>query len=142
MNGVPEWALVLWTQPGEVLSRVWWYHGNMLQTIAKHHEPDPGSIITYGGNIAAGVNVTPGPYRSPYRLINDAIWQWLTKEEEGPFKREEGYEYLKKLYEGQTLQELMTLFEESNTGSDTDGYASDGEGKKSVELLNKLNIKF
>ena len=140
MDGVPEWALVLWTQPGEVLSRVWWYHDNILQTIAKHHEPDPGSIITYGGNIAAGVNVTPGPYR--YRLIYNATWQWLTKDEGGPASRNEGYTYLNLLYEGNTYDDVMTLFEESNTGSDTDGYASDGEGKKPVEILNKLNIKF
>ena len=88
---------------------------------------------------AAGENETPGPH---YNLINDAIWQWLTKDSGGPFRRKEGYDYLKKLYEGQSLQELTALFEESSTGSDTEGIATDGEGKEAVALSDNLNIKF
>jgi hypothetical protein len=139
MDNIPEWALVNWIQPGVLQSRVWVYHENILQTIAQPYEQNPGSIITYAGNIAAGVNATQGPH---YHLINDAIWQWLTKDSGGPFRRKEGYDYLKKLYEGQSLQELTALFEESSTGSDTEGIATDGEGKEAVALSDKLNIKF
>lgn len=140
MDNIPNWALVNWIQPGGLHpARVWVYFEPWLQTIAQKHEPNTGSIITYDGDITTGLNLTQGP---AYHLINDAIWQWLTKEEAGPFKRKEGYDYLYRLYQGQSLQQLMALFEESTTGSDTDGYASDGEGKQPVELLNKLNIKF
>jgi len=139
MQNIPDRALINWIQPGLLQSRVWWYHDNVLQTIAQRHEANTGSVITYDGNIEAGENVTQGP---DYHLINDAIWQWLTKEEAGPFKRKEGYDYLKMLYEGRTMQELMTLFEETTTGSDTEGLDTDGEGKEPVELTDKLNIKF
>jgi len=140
MEGVPDRALVYWT-PGTVhaMARVWVYRDNMLQTIADTNEPNPGSIVTYDGDITTGLNLTQGPH---YHLINDATWQWLTKEENGPFKRKEGYYYLYRLYQGQTLAELMAHFEESTTGSDTEGLATDGEGKEGVALLDDINIKF
>ena len=140
MDNIPNWALVNWIQPdGLHPARVWVYFEPWLQTIAQSHEPNPGSIIIYEGNIADGENVTQGQH---YNLINYAIWQWLTKDEGGPASRNEGYTYLNLLYEGNTYDDVVTLFEESTPGSDTDGYASDGEGKEPVELLNKLNIKF
>lgn len=138
MEGVPDRALVNWRQPGMFQARVWWYHDNVLQTIAQRHEANTGSVITYAVNIEAGENVTQGP---DYHLIDNATWLWLTKDDGGPFKRKEGYDYLKMLYEGRTLQELTALFDESNTGSDTEGIASDGEGKEPA-LSDKLNIKF
>lgn len=138
MDNLPPWALVNLIRPNSFDVRVWVYHDNIIQTIAQKHEPNPGSIITVQ-DTAGWVNATQGPH---YHLINDATWQWLTKEENGPFRRKEGYDYLYKLYQGQTLQELMAHFEESTTGSDTEGLATDGEGKEPVELTDKLNIKF
>ena len=46
MEGVPDWALVNWIQPGVLQARVWLYHDDILQTIAQKHEPNTGSVIT------------------------------------------------------------------------------------------------
>ena len=141
-----EWTLIRWP-PGSLIQKIWVCRVDHIESIARTNDASgeaPGTILRqYQGLIALEGDNHGGilTYEDNVVVITPEIWQWLTRDEGGPGTRGEGYDYLSRLWRGESYESLIEMFENDEGTASTTGNASDGEGKEPVELYN-IHIKF